>query len=570
MFDDSHWVTLHGTDPMGEAAAWLDRATADRGIPETVCLIGAGLGYVVDVITQRSKSRVVVLEPEPELLPWFFARRDWRPLIEAGRLIALAGPDFEGAQVAWRLFGDGEADPLMLAHPILGRARPDVTRLAAQVIGRARQGARGNEEARRKFAAPYLVNTLRNAATIARARSVDDLVGPYRGLPIVVAAAGPSLNRNIEELRPYRDRVILLAVDTALKPLLAASMPPDFVVALDPSDANARHLTDIVVPDSTSFVAEPSVAPSSFAAFGSRVFTFRVAEHAPWPWLRKMGIECGMLRAWGSVVTSTFDLALRMGGDPIVCIGTDLAYTDGQPYARGTTYEEDWVVTAGPSRSIEWVWQQTVARKGVPAKDIDGRDTTTAKGLVMFRDWLVEESKRPGMPRLVNATGAGILSGGNFEQETVARTLSGPLVSGLGSQVSCPPSQVSRLRSPVQGSKVGADAHVFDALINPQAPPACPASGHVQPYRTITRRERIARTNALRAGRESDLARWSNPANHDPAWKSGTAAAGRLGTAGIESRGPGCGTRDVEDRHPGRLHLSAGRCRALVRSDDPD
>src|SRR4030095_4621221 len=103
-----------------------------------------------------------------------------------------------------------------------------------------------------------------------------------------------------------------------------------FVVALDPSDANARPLTGIVVPDSTSLVAEPSIAPDSFSAFRGRVFAFRVAEHAPWPWLRSMGIDCGTLRAGGSVVTSTFDLALRMGGDPLVCIGTDLAYTNGQ------------------------------------------------------------------------------------------------------------------------------------------------------------------------------------------------------------------------------------------------
>ena len=75
--------------------------------------------------------------------------------------------------------------------------------MAAQVIGRARQGARGNEDARKKFATPYLVNTLRNAALIARSSSVDVLTGRHPRTPIVLAAAGPSLNRNIEELRPF-------------------------------------------------------------------------------------------------------------------------------------------------------------------------------------------------------------------------------------------------------------------------------------------------------------------------------------------------------------------------------
>ena len=417
---DSSWREIHGDDPRAEAARWLESASGGRPLPHIVCVIGAGLGYVVEAIAERSESRILVLEPEPSLVPWFFARRDWRPLINTGRLLVLPGPDFDGSQNAWRLFGDGSADPLTLAHPVLARTSPAATRAAAQVIGRARQGARGNEDARKKFATPYLVNTLSNVALIAKSASVDALTGRYPKTPIVLAAAGPSLNRNIEELRPCRDRVVLISVDTALKPLLSAGMPPDFVVALDPSDANARHLTGITVPDTTSLVAEASIAPGSFVAFGDRVFIFRVADHAPWPWLRRMGIERGMLRAWGSVVTSAFDLALRMGGDPIVCIGTDLAYSGRQIYARGTTYEEDWRITAGPDRPVEWVWESVIAHRSEPAEGIDGVEVPSAKGLIAFRDWLVEESKRPGMPRLVNATGAGILFGGGFEQKALA------------------------------------------------------------------------------------------------------------------------------------------------------
>jgi hypothetical protein len=522
-YDEAMWASLHGSDPIAEASAWLDRATADRTIPDTVCVIGAGLGYVVDAVVERSKSRVLVLETEPALLPWFLARRDWRPFIESGRLAVLAGPGFEGSQIAWRLFGDGEASPLVLAHPLLGKSRPDVTRLAAQVIGRARQGARGNEEARRKFAAPYLVNTLLNAPRIARAASVDVLEHRYRGMPIVVAAAGPSLNRNIEDLRPYRDRVVLLSVDTALKPLLAADLAPDFVVALDPSDANARHLTGVTVPDSTSLVAEPSIAASSFTAFGDRVFIFRVAEHAPWPWLRKMGIDCGMLRAWGSVVTSTFDLALRMGGDPVVFIGTDLAYTNGQPYARGTTYEEDWKLTAG-DRPVQWVWEQVVAHRGVPADGIGGNKVVSAKGLLVFRDWLVEDSKRPGRPRLINATGAGILFGGMFEQLSLPETLAGisarwPPGSGATPHVARPAPADST--SPV-------DVHLLDALLHQPAPPAARASEHVQPYLVKPRKQRIAATRSLRAQRETDHDRWGEPANLDPRWDYGPARASRF------------------------------------------
>jgi hypothetical protein len=525
---DSTWREIHGEDPRAEAARWLDSASGGRPLPHTVCVIGAGLGYVVDAIAERSDSRILVLEPEPSLVPWFFARRDWRPLIDSGRLLVLAGPDFAGSQNAWRLFGDGTTDPLTLAHPVLARSSPAATRAAAQVIGRARQGARGNEDARKKFATPYLVNTLSNAALIARSASVDVLTGRYPRTPIVLAAAGPSLNRNIEELRPFRDRVVLVAVDTALKPLLGAGMAPDFVVALDPSDANARHLTGVAVPDTTSLVAEASIASSSFTAFGDRVFIFRVAEHAPWPWLRRMGIDRGTLRAWGSVVTSAFDLALRMGGDPIICIGTDLAYSGGQLYARGTTYEHDWTMTAGPDRPVEWVWETVIARRGEQTTGIDGTAIATAKGLIAFRDWLIEESKKPRMPRLVNATGAGILFGGTFEQKSLAAMClesRGP--AGDARVLSDAPSPAPKPSAGPQGAALPIDRHFFSVLMSAHDTPPVHGHGHVMPYRTNPRKKRIASTLALRRRRISDVERWAESANLDPAWERRAQIVGR-------------------------------------------
>jgi hypothetical protein len=160
---DNRWIQVHDDQhPMDEAVRWLEGATGGRPLPEVVCVIGAGLGFVVEALASRTESRVLVLEPEPAFVPWLLGRRDWRPLIDNGRLLVLAGPDFEGASSAWRLFGDGKAKPLTLVHPVLGRARIDATRRAGQVIGRALQGARANEEARKRFATPYLVNTLRN------------------------------------------------------------------------------------------------------------------------------------------------------------------------------------------------------------------------------------------------------------------------------------------------------------------------------------------------------------------------------------------------------------------------
>ena len=75
----------------------------------------------------------------------------------------------------------------------------------------------------------------------------------------------PSLDRNLGEIVEHRRRALVVAADTALRPLLAAGVQPDLVVGVDPSEANARHLTDLSSCPGTWLVAEGSLDPVALA-----------------------------------------------------------------------------------------------------------------------------------------------------------------------------------------------------------------------------------------------------------------------------------------------------------------
>ena len=161
---------------------------------------------------------------------------------------------------------------------------------------------------------------------------MDALAGAFDGVPAVVAAAGPSLDRVIADLQRLQDRALIIAVDTALRPLMARGIAPHLAVAVDPSERNARHLSNLDGAGDTWFVAEPGVHPHAFPTFAGRTFVFRVGDNHPWPRLASLGITRGTLDAWGSVLVSALDLAIRLGARPIAIVGADLAYTGGQPY----------------------------------------------------------------------------------------------------------------------------------------------------------------------------------------------------------------------------------------------
>ena len=52
-------------------------------------------------------------------------------------------------------------------------------------------------------------------------------------IPGIVVAAGPSLNKNIHELKRAKGKAFIVAVDTAIKPLIAAGIIPDMFAIVD-------------------------------------------------------------------------------------------------------------------------------------------------------------------------------------------------------------------------------------------------------------------------------------------------------------------------------------------------
>lgn len=421
---DGAWRRLlSARDPLAEAEGWADQ-TVLAGDPATVILAGGGLGYVLDAIERRAlPTRVVVVEPDAALARLLLERRDWRGWIETGRLGLLVGPEYQGVpEVARSVEGVDQAPHYV--HPVLARVWPGPTREAVTVVERLRFEAASNAHARRALAGRYLRNTLTNAARLTREGSASALQGLMPGTPAIIAAAGPSLDRNIHDLHLVRDRALVVACDTAARPLLSLGVEPQLVVAIDPTVANACHLGALHDPRRTWLAAEASLHPPAFAHFEGRTFFFRIGDHAPWPWLGEAGLARPRVRAWGSVITAAFDLAVTMGCDPIVFAGADLAFTDARPYCRGTTLEAQWASWVAGGDTYERAFRLLMDRwPEVHEADVHGEPAVTAAHLVAFRDWVAARAREAAPARIVNATGAGILHGAPIVLDTAARTL---------------------------------------------------------------------------------------------------------------------------------------------------
>lgn len=416
---DGAWMPLH---PSADPAAASDEVVARlaaRGWPPVLIVIGIGAGHLIEALDRaHAPTRVLAVEPVPATARALAARHDWTPWIASGRLTLLVGPAYAGAAEAWRVFPAGVEQAPTIAAPWLN-AWPALAAEGKAVAAHVVAGVQANAEARRQFAGRYLTQTIENLAVVGREADAAALTGVLGGIPAVVVGAGPSLDRRLDLVRDLARHAVVIAADTAARPLATAGVRPDLVVAVDPSETNARHLADLGLGTHAWLVAEPSVAPSAFADFTNRTFTFAVADHEPWPWLREAGVTRGQLRAWGSVLTTAFDLALAAGCGPIVFVGADLAYSRGLQYCRHTTYEPLWQDCVDDAARAARFREYLATRPHGPTTDLGGAEVLTAPHFVQFRDWIVARagewtSAGPGR-RVLNASGEGILFGGTIE-----------------------------------------------------------------------------------------------------------------------------------------------------------
>ncbi|MCI9530819.1 MAG: motility associated factor glycosyltransferase family protein [Lachnospiraceae bacterium] len=215
-----------------------------------------------------------------------------------------------------------------------------------------------------------------------------------RDIPGIVVAAGPSLNKNIQELKHAKGKAFIIAVDTAMKPLLDAGIEPDMFAVIDAM--KPLELVKIEKARSIPLLTMLNAAPEVLDYHTGMKFFFNQGYEFAEKIFRKSKWKEGEVSCGGSVATSVFSLLYKIGINTIILVGQDLAYTDNKSHADGTFHEVMEQVDTSKFRMVEGNYE-----KEVP----------TRSDFKVFIDWYnmyIEGCKnyREGF-RVINATEGG-------------------------------------------------------------------------------------------------------------------------------------------------------------------
>lgn len=323
-----------GYDPVTEGRWLADQA--DPSSADLLVAIGLGLGHHIEAFRERASCPVLAYEPSPARLRALFEARDLSSLIEADEVHWAVDPADLGALFRQLYVPGIRIRPLI--HPAIAQLDPTGVREAVERIARAKNSSDLAAATRARMSGAWADLTAHNGAAVLDTTPFSRLRDSLCGMPAVVAAAGPSLEKQLPLLAEAAGRVAVIAIGQSLRALRRAGIAPDLVHVTESQDVSHQlELAGAV--ESEHLVVLPSSHPSLFRLPVRARFVATPATNPLAQWLgRTMGFE-DWIGGGTTVAHSAVRLAAALGADPILLIGQDLAFTDGRIYARGSAYD---------------------------------------------------------------------------------------------------------------------------------------------------------------------------------------------------------------------------------------
>lgn len=219
--------------------------------------------------------------------------------------------------------------------------------------------------------------------------------GMEKDYPAVIVAAGPSLDKNIDQLKLFNGRVFVVCLDASLNTVEKHGIVPDVVVSVDPNIKNPDALENeeykkipLVAELTTSYDVVNSHSGRVFFACRQDLFTEKLL-------LKHQEETFAYLDSGGSVANTAFSLLQMMGFSRIILIGQDLGYPNNQFHAKDA-FENEGELDKNN-------------KKYFYIEDIYGGKILTEYNMKMYRDWFENVILNSPELDVIDATEGGAL-----------------------------------------------------------------------------------------------------------------------------------------------------------------
>jgi hypothetical protein len=364
-----------------------ERALQEDGLfkGEACLFCGCGLAYLPELYARKfPESTMILAEPDIFLFLLCLSSRPLKGLLSHPGLILVIGTrPGEIISLLEKLY---LTDISVYESPAITAPNQSWFDDFASLRKRNREKREINANTLKRFGDLWLGNMCKNLGEMREREGIRHFSGLFADIPILVLAAGPSLDRILPHLALLRKHCVIIAVDTAVRACLRSGVEPDFIMLVDPQYWNYRHLDGIECPSSI-LITESAAWPAVFR-FKCRSIHLCSSLFPLGKFLESRTGEKGELGAGGSVSTTAWDFARHLGGTKIFMAGLDLGYPDKKTHFTGSIFEERSHTASDRLAPAETQGYLALYGAGpYPVPDYKGGTVLTDKRLILYAWW---------------------------------------------------------------------------------------------------------------------------------------------------------------------------------------
>lgn len=241
-----------------------------------------------------------------------------------------------------------------------------------------------------KYGEQICYNGIHNMCYLPGCQSGYDYIGKFpKDLPMIVVAAGPSLEKNMHLLKKAKGKALIVVVDTAIKSIIKNGIEPDFIITID--NHKPVELFDVPGIEKIPFLVEVAANTEVLERVKSERIIFYSADLIVWT--KMFEAERSSIRhlyAGGSVAIDAMITGIEWGIKTVIMIGQDLMMTGNRHHVG----EEE-------------VKDRSKLQRVVELKDIYGNDGYTTNDYYMYIDEIGQLAGRLTNVKFIDATEGG-------------------------------------------------------------------------------------------------------------------------------------------------------------------
>ena len=318
-------IHLHSMyDPRKEALRFIENNLIGE-YPDTVIILGEGLGYITEELKKRYKrAKIISVFFAHEVFNACICRADasWYPETEISLFDFISSniADFDLAGLRLLIW-----EPSFSAFPrISSSARDTVSQIIREFSG--------NIVTTAAFGKRWITNTFVNFLHIQNFHSIK-----AGAIPLVIAASGPTLYKSIPLLKKLKNTIQIWALPSSLSALLAENIVPELVILTDPGYYSTLHISPARDIEKMK-IAMPLSATAGAWKASAQICLLSQSTIFETELIHSLHLPSLTIRPNGTVAGTPIEIALAIHA-PTIFAGLDLCFQDIEDHIRPHAFD---------------------------------------------------------------------------------------------------------------------------------------------------------------------------------------------------------------------------------------